>query len=238
MQTMQHSRRPLAAVTGASSTIGRALALQFAQHGYDLLAVAEDDGVAELAAEFADYGCQLTPLQLDLSTLEGVRAFVRTIESEFRPLDALAIHGGVCVSGEFARETSLGEELSLIELDVIGSVRLTKAVLPGMLQRRRGKVLLTSSEAALQGSAYEAVYAASKAFLLSFASSLHAELQGTGVTMTALLPGDAHHALGDEVSPSLLARRGFDAMMAGQALLTADPRLAALARSSSQSAQL
>ncbi len=222
MAHMQQPQRPLAAVTGACSAIGYELALQLARHGYDLLAVAEDDDVVRLADDFAEHDCQVNALQLDLSTLEGMRAFVRAVQKDFRPLDALVINAGVGVSGEFARETPLDEELTLIELDVIGSVRLTKALLPTMLERRQGRVLLTSSKAALKPSPYEAVYAASKAFLLSFATSLHEELKNTGVTVTALLPG-AGSGLGAG-DPALAARYGFHAMMAGHALSAIEER--------------
>ncbi|MET0283102.1 MAG: SDR family NAD(P)-dependent oxidoreductase [Polyangiales bacterium] len=204
------SQRPLAAITGACSAIGYELARQFAQHGYDLIAVSEDDGIERLAGELAEHGCQLKALQLDMATLEGQRAFVRAVqwEAEYRPLDALAIHASVGVCGEFARETPLDEELSLLELDVLGSVRLTKALLPHMIKQRHGRVLLSSSKAALHACPYEAVYAASKAFMLSFAGSLRAELKDTGVSVTALLAGDGDAAL--------TARTGFRALMAGE----------------------
>jgi uncharacterized protein len=209
-----HSQRPLAAVTGALSGIGYELARQFAQHGYDLIAVSEEDALSSLADAVAEYGCELKPLQLDLGTLEGQRAFVRAVQSEFRPLDAIALNAGLSVCGEFARETSLDEELELIDLDVVGTVRITKALLPEMLKRRQGRVLLTSATAALKSTPYEAVYAASKAFLLSFAGSLHAELKDTGVSMTALLPGNV---FGEEtLDPTLVARVGFRALMRGE----------------------
>jgi uncharacterized protein len=208
------SERPLAAVTGALSGIGYELVRQFAQNGYDLIAVDEEDEIASLADAVAEYGCELTPLQLDLSTLEGQRAFVRAVKSEFRPLDAIAINAGVSVCGEFARETSLEEELNLIDLDILGTVRITKALLPDMLKRRKGRVLLTSATAALKPTPYEAVHAASKAFLLSFASSLQGELKNTGVSVTALIPGNTFSE--DKPDPALCARVGFRALMKGE----------------------
>jgi short-subunit dehydrogenase len=94
---------------------------------------------------------------------------------------------------------------------VLGSVRITKALLPHMIKRRQGRVLLSSSRAALHACPYEAVFAASKAFLLSFAGSLHAELKGTGVSVTALLAGE-----GELAEAALAARTGFRALMAGE----------------------
>jgi short-subunit dehydrogenase len=208
-------------VTGASSGIGYELARQFAQNGFDLIVAAEDDDIARLAEDFAELGCDVQAHQLDLSTLEGVRAFARAIRAEFRPLDAIAINAGFGVCGDFARETALDEELTLINLNVMSSVMLAKAVLPEMTKRGQGRVLIASSLAALMPTPYEAVYGASKAFLLSFASSLHSELKGTGVSVTALLPGpsDTEFFHGDtliESDAAHVAQLAYRAMMAGE----------------------
>lgn len=192
-----YSNRPLAAVTGATSGAGYELARQLARNGYDLMVVAADEGVERLQGDFAELGCGVTALQLDLATIEGLRAFARAVQAEFRPLEALVINAGVSVSGEFARETALEEELYLMQLDVITSVQLAKLVLPAMIKRGSGRLLLTSCPERATPRPYEAVYGASKAFLHSFAASLEAELEGTGVTVTALAPGHGESLAGE-----------------------------------------
>jgi short-subunit dehydrogenase len=230
MGTMQ-SRRRLAAVTGASSGIGYELARQFALNGYDLIVAAEDEDIARLPGDFAALGVTVQALRLDLATIEGVHMFHRAIASDHRTLDAIAINAGVGVCGDFARETSLAEELALIALNVTSSVHLAKLVLPAMIKRGHGRVLFTSSVAALMPTPYEAVYGASKSFVLAFASSLHAELKDTGVTVTSLIPGPTdteffHRAHMDDTQigsegkfendASHVAFLGFQAMMAGE----------------------
>jgi short-subunit dehydrogenase len=154
---------------------------------------------------------------------------VQAIQQTRRPVAALAINAGVGVGGEFSSGTSLEEELRMIRLNVLSSVHLAKRMLPDMLAQRRGRVLFTASIASLMPAPYEAVYGATKAFLLSFSASLHRELKGSGVTVTAVLPGPTetnffHRAHMDDTklgvqtkdSPSEVARQAYEAMMAGK----------------------
>ncbi|HEU4410842.1 MAG TPA: SDR family NAD(P)-dependent oxidoreductase [Polyangiaceae bacterium] len=224
------STKPLAAVTGASSGIGFELARQFAQNGFDLVIAAEDEGIAAAARALEALGARVDPVRVDLATYEGVEALYERIRSAARPLEAIAINAGVGVGGDFARETDLQRELELIRLNVTSTVHLTKRVVADMVARGKGRVLITSSIAAVMPSPFEAVYGASKAFDLSFASSLREELKDTGVTVTALLPGPTDtnffHRAGmddtkagteskDENDPADVARQGFEALMRG-----------------------
>ena len=105
-----------------------------------------------------------------------------------RPVDAIAINAGVGVGGLFA-ETDLDEEINLVRLNVEGTVHLAKRAVKHMAKRGEGKILITASIAAEVVAPRESVYAASKAFDLSFAKSLREELKDTGITVTALQPG-------------------------------------------------
>jgi short-subunit dehydrogenase len=219
---------PFAVVTGASSGIGYELAKQFAQNGFDLLVTAEDSSITEAAHAFTELGAHVETVQADLATRDGVETLYQQIQATGRSVDAIAINAGVGVGGPFV-ETDLQEELNLINLNVVSSVHLAKHVVRDMVARGRGRILFTSSIAALMPGSFEAVYAASKAFLQSFSEALRNELKDTGVTVTALQPGptdtnffhradmdDTKAGAGKKDDPAQVAKQGFEALMAGE----------------------
>jgi len=223
------STKPFAVVTGASNGIGYALATQFAQHGFDLLVAAEDAAIATAAHAFEGLGATVESLRVDLATYDGVEELYGKITASGRPLNAIAINAGGGVGGDFTRGTDLQAELKLIDLNVTSSVHLAKRVLPDMVGRGNGRVLFTSSIAATMPAPFEAVYGASKAFVLSFAEALRNELKDTGVSVTALMPGptdtnffhragmdDTKAGAGKKDDPAEVARQGFEALMAGK----------------------
>ncbi|AKJ05651.1 short-subunit dehydrogenase [Archangium gephyra] len=223
----QGNTRQFAVVTGASSGIGYELARQFAQNGFDVLIAAEDDSITEAARSLAN-GAHIESLKVDLATYDGVEQLYAKIQSLGRPVDAIAINAGVGVGGEFT-ETKLEDELNLIQLNVTSAVHLAKRVARDMVKRGSGRILFTSSVAAIMPAPFEAVYGASKAFLLSFSEALRNELADAGVSVTALLPGPTetnffHRAGMDDTrvgqqkkdDPAQVARQGFKAMMAGE----------------------
>jgi short-subunit dehydrogenase len=221
--------RPLAVVTGASSGIGRELAAQFAENGYDLVVAAEDERIESVARSFTGNGVRAVPVQANLATFDGVEDLYQAIRATGRP-DAVAINAGVGVGGDFARDNELADELRLIGLNVTGAVHLARLVLPEMIAAGRGGVLFTSSIAATAPGPYHATYAASKAFLLSFAEAVRYELRDTGVTITALMPGPTDTEFFDRAGmqgtklredtpkddPAEVAREGIEALMAGR----------------------
>lgn len=221
--------RPFAVVTGASSGIGFELARQFAQNGFDLLIAAETPQIHGAAQELMRHGGRVEPVQLDLASFDGVEQLYSRIRGSGRPVDAIAINAGVGLGGDFARQTDLRDEINLINLNVTSTVHLAKRVIGDMVQRGRGRVLFTSSIAALMPGSFEAVYNASKAFVQSFAEAIRNELKDTGVTITALQPGPTetnffHRAGLDNTrvgqskkdDPADVARQGFEALMAGK----------------------
>ena len=183
-------RRPIAIVTGASSGIGRDLAELFARDGHDLILVARrQDALDTVARELTDrYGVSCDPFVADLARrLERERLAVR-IRTVDHHIDALVNNAGMGTHGYF-RETDLERELAIIEVNVAALTHLTKVVLPGMLERKRGRIVNVSSVAAFQPGPLMAVYYASKAFVQSFSEALAEEVEGTGVTVTAICPG-------------------------------------------------
>jgi short-subunit dehydrogenase len=223
--------RKLAVVTGASSGIGFELARVFAQNGFDLLVNSGSEKIESAAHNFESLGAQVTAVEADLSTYEGVEKLWQAIQDTGRPLDAIAINAGIGVGGDFARETNLDEELKMIQLNVTSVVHLTKRVLKQMVSRNQGRILVTSSIAAEMPAPLEAVYGATKAFELSFVNALRNELKDTEVTVTALQPGPTNtnffHRAGldntevgskgkETNQPEEVARQGFEAMMSGK----------------------
>jgi short-subunit dehydrogenase len=221
--------KPLAIVTGASSGIGFELARQFAEHGFDLIVAAEDADIATAARELNRGGSSVEDVQVDLATDEGVHQLYDRIRAAGRPVDALALNAGIGAGGAFATDTDLHQELKLIDLNVRATVHLAKHVVGDMVARGEGRILFTSSIASTMPGSFQAVYNASKSFVQSFALALREELDGTGVTVTSLMPGptdtefferadmlDTKVGAGDKDDPADVARDGFEALMAGK----------------------
>ena len=221
--------RPFAIVTGGSDGIGRSLAGQFVQHGYDVLIAAEDAGVNDAARDLSSADGTVEAIVVDLSTADGVDRLAERITSGGRPIDAIAINAGIGVGGAFT-ETSLEQELESIDLNVRSTVHLTKRILPSMVERGQGKILFTSSVASLMATPYEAVYGATKAFVKSFAAAIRNEVAETGVTVTTLMPGPTETnffkragmmdtkvgADPKKADAEDVARQGFEALMSGK----------------------
>lgn len=219
-----------AVVTGASSGIGLELAKQFGKNGYELLICSGSDEIFEAQRELEDLGYTVDALKANLASYAGVENLYKRIQNSGKIIDAIAINAGVGVGGEFV-ETSLREEINLINLNVISAVHLAKRILPEMKLHHRGRILFTSSISSQMPSPFEAVYGASKAFITSFAESLRNELKDYGVSVTILMPGATntnffHRAHMDDTKagaemkfendPTEVARQGFEAMMAGK----------------------
>ena len=209
-------------------------ARQFASHGFDLLVAAETADIFAAARELEGRsGARVEGVQVDLSTPAGVDGLCARIEGVGRPLDAAALNAGIATFGAFATDTRLKTELRMIDLNVRSTVHLAKHVAADMVRRRAGRILFTTSTVAIEPGPYRAVYAASKSFGQFFALALREELDDTGVTVTALMPGPtdtslferadapSDHLLKDD--PADVARAGFIGLMKGDALVVTEP---------------
>lgn len=228
---MEDKQTPFAVVTGASSGIGREIAKVLAEKGFDLLITARDlKRLEETATKLRKKGANVSIVPADLAAYDGVETLYGAIEAAGRPLDAIAINAGRGVGGRFAGGTRLQDELELIQLNISSYVHLAKRVLPRMVARRSGRILFTGSVAGTTPLAFESVYSASKAFVNSFSRALRAELKGSGVTVTLLMPSATetrffHRAGMDDTAvgksrkddPAEVARQGVEAMLAGKA---------------------
>ncbi|MET7320577.1 SDR family NAD(P)-dependent oxidoreductase [Streptomyces sp. NPDC005549] len=223
------ANRPLALVTGASNGIGTEIARQLASRGYDIIGTGRGDSIDTVAERLRALGATVYPLRADLATYDGVENLWKQVQEIGRPLDVAVLNAGRSIGGAFATDTDLDDELKLIALNVNAVVHLAKRVVPGMLARGKGRILITSSISATMPTPYETVYGPSKAFGYSFAESLREELRGSGVTVTALLPGatdsDFHQRAGmgrtaigkgRKNDKRLVAKQGVDALLAGK----------------------
>jgi len=179
-----------ALVTGASSGIGEELARLAAADGCDLILVSRRQETLEsLARELSvAHGVSARVIAADLNDPEAPRRIVEEIEKEKIPVDILVNSAGLGAYGRFF-ETDLAKQLEVIRVNVAALTDLTGRILPGMIARRRGRILNVASTAAFQPGPYMSVYYASKAYVLSFSEAIAEELRGTGVTVTALCPG-------------------------------------------------
>ncbi|WP_336032608.1 SDR family NAD(P)-dependent oxidoreductase [Geodermatophilus sp. FMUSA9-8] len=222
--------RPLALVTGASSGIGLALAEQFAEHGFDLVVAAEDDELDAAAETLRGMGAHVSPVRGDLTSYDDRELLVAAVRGSGRPLAAAALNAGVGLGGAFA-ETDLDAELGMVALNCGSTVHLAKRVVEDMRARDEGRILFTSSVASQAPQPFQAVYGATKAFVQSLALALREELSGTGVSVTALLPGPTDTEFFDrgdltdtklgasdaKDDPALVARQGYEGLMEGEA---------------------
>ena len=219
----------LAVVTGASSGIGYWLAKELAGRGYDLVVCSAGERLESAAKDFEGNGRKVTVVQADLASRKGIDQLWDAVKALKVPVDVACINAGVGVGGLFT-ETDLAEELNMVNLNCTGTVHLAKHVVQHMAENGSGKILFTASIAGEMVAPREAVYAATKAFVLSFAHSIRYELRDSGVTVTALQPGptdtDFFHRAGmddtkvgsegkSESKPEDVAKQGIDALMAG-----------------------
>lgn len=220
----------LAVVTGASSGIGYELAVELAKKGYDLVVASAGERLTRAAQDLRVFGHTVTEASVDLATPDGVEELWEQVEALGVSVDVACINAGVGLGGLF-KETDLDEELNMVNLNCASTVHLAKYVVQHMTERNEGRILFTASIAGEMVAPREAVYAATKAFVLSFAHSLRYELKDSGVTVTALQPGptdtDFFHRAGmdntkvgsegkSESQPSDVARQGIEALFDGK----------------------
>lgn len=221
--------RPLAVVTGASSGIGKELALCALRHGYDLV-VAADTPLDEAMAVFREEepAATVTPVQADLATRGGVDQLLAACAG--RQVDALMANAGHGLGKGFL-DQDFDEVEHVIATNITGTIYLLQHVGRAMKARGAGRILVTGSIAGFQPGAFQAVYNGTKAFIDSFTAALRNEMKDTGVTLTCLMPGvtdtefferadlmDTKVGASDKkMDPARVAGIGFKAMQKGEA---------------------
>lgn len=179
-----------ALITGASVGIGRALAFEYAQNGYDLILVSRNGQDLEKVAQQCreQHGVDAIVFPLDLTRTDSAQKLASFLERQGLRVDSLVNNAGFGVHGSFI-DTDLSLEESMVTLQITSLVQLTKLVLPKMVARGSGSIMNVASVYAYSPVPFQAVYAACKAFMRSFSEALSSELQGTGVSVTLVCPG-------------------------------------------------
>jgi short-subunit dehydrogenase len=223
-----------ALITGASGGIGEDLARLFAAGGANLILVARSaDKLRALADELSRaHSVSAEALPVDLGRAGAADEVATALSSRGAVVDVLVNNAGFGNYGLFSQIDPLAE-LQLLHLNIVTLTMLTRHVLPGMIERRHGRVLNVASTAAFQPGPLMATYYASKAYVLSFSEALFNETEGTGVTVTCLCPGPTHTGfqsraglgkarlfdVGHVMASAEVARAGYDGMMADKALV-------------------
>lgn len=180
-------------ITGASSGIGAEIAREMARRGYGVtLAARRAPRLESLAAELRDeFGVAANPIVCDVTSSADREALIERVIADGKMIDVLVNNAGLGGSGHF-HLVSEERALEIIDTNIRALVSLTRRVLPQMVERRAGAVLNVASTAGFQPIPTEAVYSASKAFVVNFGDALSRELSGTGVSCTTLCPGPTH----------------------------------------------
>jgi uncharacterized protein len=214
-----------AIVTGASSGIGRELAIIAARDGYDLLIAADTAGLAEVAEVCRAAGAAVDTLEVDLATQDGVDQLYTATQG--RTVDALFANAGHGLGRAFL-DQEFDEVRHVVDTNVTGTIYLIQLIARDMAELGDGKILITGSIAGYMPGSFQAVYNGTKAFIDSFSFALRNELQDSGVTVTCLMPGatdtafferadmmDTRVGTAEKDDPAFVAQVGYDAMLRG-----------------------
>ena len=219
-----------ALVTGGTSVIGYELAKLLAADGYNLILVARSsERLQEVSEEFLQFGIDVMPLDKDLFDPAAAHEIYQQVKANGIQVSILINNAGQGQRGKF-HEVSLERHIDLLQLNIVSLVALTKLFLDDMMMKNQGKILNLASVVSKTPAPEFSIYAASKAFVLSFSEALAHELDDTGITITALLPGRTDTAFFDKADmedskeyqdhalagPEKVARDGYEAMMSGE----------------------
>ena len=223
--------RPTALITGASAGIGAEFARIFAANGYDLVLVARrEERLNALRDELEASGADVLVLAKNLALRTAAKSLHKELVGRGRAIDVLVNNAGVAYGGAFTA-MSADDVSRMVLLNAATLASLTHLLLTDMVARGSGRILNIASLSAYQAVPTLSLYAATKAFVLSFTEGLAEELKGTGVTATALCPGFTATDMVQEIGrgralpgvPAFLqsdvkdvAQQGFDACMAGE----------------------
>lgn len=218
-------------VTGASSGIGMAFAELFARKEYDVVLVARRKETLEKFSErlLSRYGTRSIVIAKDLNDSNAPTELFNELEKRGVEIDVLINNAGTQVYGPF-QETNLEKELKLLQTNIVSLTVLTKLAIQQWIKKdKKGKILNLGSTGSFMPVPLNAIYCASKAYALSFSEGIAKDLEGTGITVTALCPGATRTEFAEKagiadirlfsfgvMSPEAVARVGYDALVRGK----------------------
>jgi short-subunit dehydrogenase len=236
---MREMSQQTALITGASGGIGYELAKLFAHDHYNLVLVARNgEKLAQFAGELQrQFGVSVKTVALDLSPAPAATFLFDQLKREGTAVDILVNNAGYGCFGEFAG-MAMDDVLGQIHLNITALTALTRLFLPGMIERRSGRIMNVASTAGFQPGPLMAVYYATKAYVISFSEALANEVKGTGVTVTCFCPGAtdtgfAARAGNDKtrlfkqlgaMNATKVARDGYQGLMKGKTLVISGVR--------------
>ncbi|MFT5300126.1 MAG: short-subunit dehydrogenase [Mariniblastus sp.] len=220
-------------ITGASSGIGLELAKLFAKSGHNLILVARrEDKLRSLKEQLVNkHNVHIDVVVSDLAEVGAAEKLITEVNARQLVVDILVNNAGFGELGKFT-DISTERQLSMVRLNVVTLMQLTRLLIPDMLQRQRGGVLNVGSTAAFQPGPNMAVYYATKAFVLSFSEAIHEELLDTNIKVTCLAPGPTKTGFGEDsgmgnkkifsanaMDVAAVAKAGFDGFKANKAIV-------------------
>lgn len=200
--------RKVVFVTGGSRGIGKAIALKYAQNGYNVVInyVSDKTNVEELQKEFTKLNVECLIEKADVSKSEEVEQIVKKAIEKFNKIDVLVNNAGITRDGLLMRMKEEDFD-KVIEINLKGTFLVTKSVIPYMLKKRDGKIINLASVVGVIGNAGQCNYSASKAGIIGFTKSIAKELASRNIRANAIAPGfidtDMTSILSDEVKDSI-----------------------------------
>ncbi|MCL1811279.1 MAG: SDR family oxidoreductase [Methanomassiliicoccaceae archaeon] len=220
-----------ALITGTTSGIGYALCEKFAKERIDIVLVSRnhENLVKQQERIQREYGVRTWAITQDLESPDAAQSVYKKLCGLEVDIDYLVHNAGFDVAGKFT-ETDIEKEKGMIQLHAVFVTELTKLMLPGMISKKNGKILFIGSTASCVPCPTNAVYSATKSYILFFSKAIRAELRGTGVTATTICPGATRTEFAEKadlegtplfkrfvLEPEKVAEAGYKSMMKGKA---------------------
>lgn len=224
-----------ALITGTTSGIGKAFARKFAKERYNLILISQNSiKLKEQAKELSqEYGVEVHNIPINLAEKGSAQTVFDKVKKININIDVIINNAGFNECGAFC-ETNLHKEIEMIQLHIICTTETIKYFLPKMIENKSGKILNVGSTGSYISCPNDAVYAATKAYILSMSKAINSELKGTGVSITTLCPGPTETEFAKKagmentllfrnfvMSPEIVANIGYKALMKGKTSVVA-----------------